>query len=468
MWVGTPSSVPPTATSTFTWTQASASAPFSPRDGPLGATYYSTALGVDVYYVSGGYKYENSVAQYSGDNGVGDSEVWASVDGGATWKLIASNQFPPRYHGRMLATKDGVLVVVAGANAPPTYKGGSGQGSSYLRNDMWASLDGGFTWGSCATQLFPFAGGFNASQSNSFARGTGREDALLAIDPATGYLYMGQGLQRNQAGSAQYPTDLYRTSISFYDIGQVAGLCGDLAIPVGGIGMQSLSLSQVSLVTLTTAGPFKPRQQGGLYVVNSYSADVYTNVVTAAGTITTQQSALVVFGGEYPGGTTSQSNDVWYSTSGSSWSQVTQNGAGFTAQSYGPATCVDSQSAVLYSVSGDTSGGDTGGTAAVWFSVNLGQTATKAAKAGAAATSSYHIALHSTTPQPFSRFIHNHRHQSLTLAALIVSCLLCRTNVEHFQCKLSWPRQHALLRRLLLSPSRHRRQVGQQQRCSGQ
>ena len=374
MWVGTPSSVPPTATSTFTWTQASASAPFSPRDGPLGATYYSTALGVDVYYVSGGYKYENSVAQYSGDNGVGDSEVWASVDGGATWKLIASNQFPPRYHGRMLATKDGVLVVVAGANAPPTYKGGSGQGSSYLRNDMWASLDGGFTWGSCATQLFPFAGGFNASQSNSFARGTGREDALLAIDPATGYLYMGQGLQRNQAGSAQYPTDLYRTSISFYDIGQVAGLCGDLAIPVGGIGMQQRSVSGVLSTLLTSAAPFLPRQQGGMYVVNSYSSNTFTTLTTSAGTAPAVLDGLIVFGGKYPVGT-GQSNDVWYSsTGGTQWSSVTiTNSGGYTSENYGPTTCVDSVSGVIFSVSGDVSGGDTNGTNAIWYSLNLGQ-----------------------------------------------------------------------------------------------
>lgn len=242
MWVGTPSNIPPTPTSTFTWTQQSASAPFSQRDGPLGATYYSTALQRDVYYVAGGYAYQNAVAQFGGDNGVGDSEVWASLDGGVTWKLLANNQFPPRYHGKMLATKDGVLVVVAGANAPPTYAGGSQQHSSYLRNDMWASLDGGYTWGQCATQLFPLSGGFNASQSNSFARGSGREDSLLAIDPATGYLYMGQGLQRTQSGSAAYPTDMFRTSISFYDIGAVAGLCGSLAIPVGGVGVQSSSL----------------------------------------------------------------------------------------------------------------------------------------------------------------------------------------------------------------------------------
>ena len=375
VWVGTPSNIPPTPTSTFTWSQQSAAAPFSPRDGPLGASYFSTVLQTDVYYLAGGYAYQNAVAQFNGDNGVGDSEVWASLDQGATWKLIANNQFPARYHGKLVATQDGVLVVVAGANAPPTYSGGSQQHSSYLRNDMWASLDGGFTWGQCATQLFPLAQGYNASQSNSFARGSGREDPVLAIDPATGYLYMGQGLQRYANGSAAYPTDLYRSSISFYSIGQVAGLCGDLAIPVGGVGLQAPSLSQVSLVPLTSTGPFLPRQQGGLYVVDSYSADVYTNVVTATGTITAQQSALVLFGGEYPGGSVSADGDVWYSTSGQSWSSVTLSGGStFASQAYGPATCVDNNQQVLYSVGGDQSGGDTAGTAAVQYSSDLGQT----------------------------------------------------------------------------------------------
>ena len=120
----------------------------------MGATYYSTALGLDVYYAMGGYAYENAVAQ-SNDNGVGTSEVWASVDTGRTWKLINANQLPPRYHGRLLATRDGVLVVMAGANAPPTTNGGASQGSSYLLNDMWASLDGGYLWGQCSSQVVP-------------------------------------------------------------------------------------------------------------------------------------------------------------------------------------------------------------------------------------------------------------------------------------------------------------------------
>ena len=240
---------------------------------------------------------------------------------------------------------------------------------------------GGYTWGQCATQLFPLAGGFNASVSNSFARGTGREDPVLAIDPATGYLYMGQGLQRTQGGGAAYPQDLYRTSISFYDVGQVAGLCGDLTIPAAGAGLQQSSLSQVTLVQLTGAGPFLPRQQGGLYIVDSYSADTYTNVVTANGTVTAQQSALVLFGGEYPGGGVSADGDVWYSASGQSWLSVplsSSSSSSFASQAYGPATCVDANQQVLYVVGGDMSGGDTNGSSLVQWSGDLGQTWTTA------------------------------------------------------------------------------------------
>jgi hypothetical protein len=151
-------------------------------------------------------------------------------------------------------------------------------------------------------------------------------------------------------------------------------MCGDLTIPAAGPGLQSPSLYQVTLVPLITSGPFLARQQGGLYVVDSYSADVYTNVATAAGTVTAQQSALVLFGGETPGGSISAANDVWYSTAGGQWSKVTINGA-FQSQSYGPATCVDNNQQVLYVIGGDSSGGDTAGTSLVQFSVDLGQQA---------------------------------------------------------------------------------------------
>ena len=366
VWLGTPSSVPPTLTSTWTWSQQTPAAPFQACDGPLGATYFSTALNVDVYYIIGGYQYVNATAQ-NADNGEGTSEVWASVNNGVTWSLISVNQLPARYHGKLLATQAGVLVVLAGANAPPTTDGGATQADSYFLNDMWASLDGGYTWGQCSSQVFP-----NASGSvGPFARGNGREDPLLQIDTATGYLYYGAGLQFDTAGKAVGPTDMYRSAISFFDVGQVAGLCGGLTIPAAGAGLQQLSFTGALSTQLTPAAPFQPRQQGGMYIVNSFSSDTYTTLTTTSGSAPVSLSGLVVFGGHNPVNNSQQANDLWYSSSsGTAWSQVS---ATYTSESYGPATCVDINQQVLYSVAGDLDN-DQGGTSNIWYSADLGQT----------------------------------------------------------------------------------------------
>ena len=226
VWMGTLTSASPV---TLSWTQRSAAAPFIPRDGPSSTSYYSSTLGVDVLYFTTGYDYQNAVAQGQ-DNGVGTNDVWVSTTAGSTWTFLTNAAFPPRYHAKLLSTAGGALLMMPGANAPPTTNGGASQGSSYLRNDMWASLDGGYTWGQCASQLFPL---FDSTVAPAnYVRGSGREDPVAAIDPVTGFLYTGQGLQRSYTGSAAspQPTDLFRSSISFADTAAVAGSCG-LAVP---------------------------------------------------------------------------------------------------------------------------------------------------------------------------------------------------------------------------------------------
>ena len=224
------STTPPT----LSWSQASASAPFTPRDGPAAASYFSTPLNLDVLYFSTGYDYTSAVAQ-ANDNGVGTQDVWVSTTQGTTWTLLSSAAFPPRYHAKMLATQAGVLLMLAGANAPPPTNGGASQGAEYVLNDLYASLDGGYSWGQCSAQIFPpYTAAVPPSQ---YALGTGREDPVLAIDVATGFVYTGMGLQRTPTGGAASPQDLFRTSISFYDTPAVAGLC-NLTQPTT-IGLQT-------------------------------------------------------------------------------------------------------------------------------------------------------------------------------------------------------------------------------------
>ncbi len=122
-----------------------------------------------------------------------------------------------------------------------------------------------------------------------------------------------------------------------------------------------------------SAAPFLPRQQGGLYIVSTRSPrhvhacqHVCRHGARHAGRAGGVRRSLAGHGSV-------QSNDVWYSSSqGSQWSQVVVNG-GYTSESYGPATCVDVNQQVLYIVGGDLSD-DTGGTNAIWYSVDLGQT----------------------------------------------------------------------------------------------
>ena len=235
VWMGTLKATSPTAI--LTWTLQTATAPFQACDAPMGTSWYSPALGLDVLYKSGGYGY-TSYQAHSQDDGVGNNDVWASLDSGLTWTLMAIAQYGPRYHARMMSTTHGLLVVMGGANAPePYYSGGIQQEAEYDLNDLWVSLDGGYTWGQCTSQLFPLYGNTPVANASDFQAGTGRQDPLLQIDPNSGFLYMGSGLQRDQAGQVQTPHDFYRSSISFYNFSAVAAACGGLTIPTGGTGL---------------------------------------------------------------------------------------------------------------------------------------------------------------------------------------------------------------------------------------
>ena len=211
--------------------------------------------------MSGGYGYNSYFAQIQ-DNGIGHNEVWASLDQGLTWTLMTSAAFPPRYHARMMASPNGVLAVLGGSNAPLPTNAGNSQGSEYILNDFWVSLDGGYTWGMCSDQIFPLYGNVDASQAGMFSKGTGREDPLLQMDSTTGYVYMGSGLQRDQSGNGQAPNDLFVTSISLFNITALARACGQLTVPAAGIGLLSSPVPYVQETTYThtaagcTAAPF--------------------------------------------------------------------------------------------------------------------------------------------------------------------------------------------------------------------
>ena len=108
------------------WTQANASAAAS--DKFSGRSDHSAAVvseaGGDTIYVIGGSRGGNS-----------RSDVWKSVDQGATWTQATANAAFSDRADHASVVRDGALYVIGGAIA-----------STRLLNDVWKSTDGGATW----------------------------------------------------------------------------------------------------------------------------------------------------------------------------------------------------------------------------------------------------------------------------------------------------------------------------------
>ena len=293
-----------------------------------------------------------------------------SLTQGVSWQLLGYAPFATRYHAKMVAASNGVLLLGGGATDALPTNGGASQAPDVNLNDLWASLDGGFTWGQCSAQLFPFSG--NAS---AYPRGTGRQDFLMQLDPATGIVYVGAGQGRDQTGSQVFFNDLYRLPISLYSVNALAAACGGLSVPAA-VGLQVLPV--LSGTVVTTAAPWAPRAQAGLYVVSASTSDVPTTLTTSASATGSPavSGSLVVFGGwSSVSGSRVGWNDTWYSSSsGAGWASVSlsSSSAALGSPVQGQATCVDIYAQRLYSVGGGQS--DSAGTNTVYSSSDLGQT----------------------------------------------------------------------------------------------
>ena len=107
------------------WTQVNASA--AATDKFPGRSEHSAAAvseaGGDTIYVIGGSRGGNS-----------RSDVWKSVDQGATWTQATANAAFSDRADHASAVRDGELYVIGGS------------GGSTLFNDVWKSADGGVTW----------------------------------------------------------------------------------------------------------------------------------------------------------------------------------------------------------------------------------------------------------------------------------------------------------------------------------
>ena len=304
-------------------------APWSQRDSQRG--YGSQQpLGKVIQYAMGGHAENENVRP---------NEVWVSSDAGASWTLLAYAQWTGRDHFTALVTPQNVMLMVSGkldaVNTSPA-KGHLGT------NDVWASLDGGATWGACS-----LAAGFPV-----------RQDATLSIDPL-GYLYISGGTNIQNTSTATSITlgDVWKSTISFSNPATVASTCGLSMPPNGLIGLQCWPNATTSLgIQTTSAGltyptfkaapftcaasgtatqnaatlftqlplpPWSPRiLQGWAWPTQSIS---YTPLGSTTAVLSTANATVFAWGGSFY-------NDTYVSTNyGVSWSLVAGVGVSGTS-----------------------------------------------------------------------------------------------------------------------------------------
>ena len=186
-----------------TWTRRSMAAPWERRTQADGESYRSEALGVDVLYVANGIGVKP--ASYNRIN-----DVWVSSNSGSTWAAVTlAAPYYGRQDSQLLVTATGALLVVAGD---------TGLNDPGNTNDIWASLDGGYTWGLC----------------NNTAGFEVREDHVAVLDSG-GFLWVMQGEAPNTEW-ANGANDVWKSQTAFTD-STIVSLC-KLRTPTCGVGLR--------------------------------------------------------------------------------------------------------------------------------------------------------------------------------------------------------------------------------------
>ena len=198
---------------TSCWTQVTSRASWPGRDGAMGvaSTANTTVVssGVLVYIMGGSQRqHQHGSGDYTGSN-----DIWASSDRGVTWTLVtAAAPWNARATGSVAVSSTGILVLSEGQYAPT-------DSNDSFPHDVWASLDGGVTWGQCS--------------NSSTAAYAARSHHATVLDEKD-FLYMAAGIDVNF-----FPlNDVFRSTIAFRDAATVAAACAPLAIPTCGPGPQ--------------------------------------------------------------------------------------------------------------------------------------------------------------------------------------------------------------------------------------
>ena len=203
-----------------TWRMKTLNAPWSKRtQADADVLLNSTALGgLDILYLVNGYDGVKWPGQRTND-------VWVSSNAGSNWALVTLNApYRGRQDGQTMITATGAIITVAGdvgINYPGNF------------NDIWASLDGGYTWGLC----------------NLTAGFSPREDHVSILD-RQGYLWVMQG----EAPDSDLPkNDVWRSTTAMTDT-MIASLC-NVVRPRCGVGLRCWPTNRACGAGATTHCP---------------------------------------------------------------------------------------------------------------------------------------------------------------------------------------------------------------------
>ena len=320
-----------------------------PRNGMAGV-YRSPRLGREIISYAGGW-----------DGNLDYNDVQASSDGGATWATVTTSAaWRRRDDIAGMVTPDGILILVGG-------KTNTAAGEVF-HNDIWISMDGGYSWGQCSEDL-------------AF---TDRRYEAVTLDDQ-GYLYVVGG-ETNERNPREFLNDAWRSTLSFTNPstwGALSQSCG-VSLPECGPGLNCwpgvmgterlpgnrgvscpacASTAQVPPLDFDRQvenAPWSPRSHANLELYKKTIA--YTPVGSTAQV--TVSNALVLQGHD-----NGQENDVWLSTThGVTWSLVSgisingrsgltrattpMDSRSFYPPTTYPAFALDTKNSVIYRVGG--------------------------------------------------------------------------------------------------------------------
>ena len=291
------------------------------------------------------------------------NDIWVSSDHARTWTAMPHGPFAPRDSANGEATSDGVLVLVGGQSNP-----GNTSATEEALNDVWVSMDGGWSWGQCLED----------------AAFTDRRDLLTVFDDQA-FLYVAGGTDW-WANPQRWFNDVWRSSFAFTNLGAVSAACG-VSVPSCGVGLSCWPGSGISYYPNGSVSCPATRACAGLpevalnFVQQSTGSwaprwaantelfpKAFTYVSTGGQTLTAPANSLILQGGTQAGNVVN--NDIWLSADrGITWTLIAgyartaaQGGeirAGGTAwgTSYSPALSetvgiVDEVNGVLYRIGG--------------------------------------------------------------------------------------------------------------------